>query len=337
MKNAAIHLALSFAMLAGATCAGAAQNMVGPRTPGYEDVVLLDAVTHTIVAGGEDGAAAQWLWAAWDDALNTNPIDSRTIGLTERVFKPFMPEQPTQANGFKRTEVNSVGMQRLLIKRKQDVLSAKRFMMVFPIQVLFDFNVKTATGGVVAVRDKLGNYVVKVKMPAATWVAGDGGKQFMNCTQPGQDSSWQSALAGRISQYCVSVPEWSGMKVPYGLLIADITKIPHIGESGDTAMASGSAMNKQTIRAGFIISPDGRSGAVNGTQGRHFTASEVVLFDVATMQVVAGPFDLRNKNPQVLYSTLNCPWERAGLLSIQKTAECDALNPTMPPRTVLEF
>jgi hypothetical protein len=334
MKTSLKKFAFGLGVLAFAASSSAAQFGAALKTKGYEDVVVLDSTTLNLVVGGDDGVAASPLFNAMVNAQRTGPNKS-DISLTERVFADYLPKPSANV-----TNPKVVDVQNLLLKRKVDVIDAKRYLFSVQMEPYFDMQSKNANRDTLVVRDNLGRYAVRLRTDSDVfgqyWTKDSETKEvsFRLCyrTDGAEYNDFQSNH-GR-NEHCLGIPEFKGLNLPTGFFVSDISKF---GDLGWTGMIGGQK-GTSTLRAGIIVTPDGRSGTAGGTmQGRNFAAHELVIWDVATFQVVAGPFQLKAKNPDVIYATNNCQMKTNGLaLVVDPAGNCGQLNPTLPAGTTIE-
>lgn len=331
MKTTLTKIALSLLTLAAAS-ANAEHFSVDLRTKGYEDVVVLDASTLNMVVGGDDGTSAAPIFAAMVNA-RLNSTNASPPTLTQRVFAPYMPPVVTGGNmpDIKSSEVAS-----LLIKRKADVLAAKRFLLSIKFEPLFDASAKNVGGGMPpTVRDTMSRSVLRLVtggfVDANFWAKDDQTKEtsFMYCWKVTEgDYNNFHGNTGR-AQHCLGLSDWKGLNLPIGVFVSDISKFGDLGWTG----AIGGQRGTSTLRAGILITPAGRAsdGGNNASgQGRWFVSHELVIWDTATAEVVAGPFNLEKKSPDVVYATNNCKKTTNGLSVVNDPAgNCATLNPTL--------
>ena len=330
MKTTLRKIALFLVTLA-AVSAHAAHFGVDLKTKGFEDVVVLDTTTLNIVVNGDDGTAAAPILNAIGNA-RMNSANASPPSLTQRVFAPYMPPVTTGAL----PDIHSSELQSLLIKRKGDVLAAKRFLLPVKVEPLFDAQAKNVGGGMPPVlRDSMSRSVLRLVTGgfsnASFWVKDGQSKEtsFKNCWNVTEnDYSGYHGNTGR-SQHCLAISNFKDLNLPVGIFVSDISKFGDLGWTG----AFGGQIGTSTIRAGIIMTADSRSGAGGfnaSEQGRWFVAHDLVIWDSATAEVVAGPFNIEKPSPDVLYATNNCKKTNNGLSVVNDpNGDCAKLNPTL--------
>ncbi len=331
MKTTLTIFALALLTLTAAS-AHAEHFGVDLKTKGFEDVVVLDDSTRDVVVGGDDGSAATAIFNAVLNARE-NAANAEPPSLTQRVFAPYMPHYSTSNN---LPDVKSVDIQSLLIKRKADVLAAKRFLLSFKIEPIFDLAAKNVGGGMPPVlRDTLSRGALHLVTGGFTnanfWTSDDQTKEvsFKYCWNvDGGNYLNFHGNTGR-SRHCLVLSDWKGLNLPVGLFVSDLSKFADPG----SAAAMGVRRSTPTLRAGILITPTGRAGGGGNDaseQGRLFVSHDLVIWDTATGDVVAGPFSLEKKSPDVVYATNNCKKTNNGLSVINDPAgNCATLNPTL--------
>ena len=334
MKAVLTKLALTLVALVAAATARAQQPHFGAdlTTKGFEDVVVLDNTTLNIVVGGDDGTAAAPIFSAMRNA-QLNPVNAAPPSLTQRVFARYMPPV---AGASSIPDIKSSDVQSLLIKRKSDVLAAKRFLLPLKLEPLFDPDAKNVGGGMPpVVRDSMSRSVVRFVtggfLDANFWVKDDQTKQvsFMYCWKVTENDYYNfHGNTGR-AQHCMGLTTWKELNLPIGLFVSDLSKLGDLGWTG----AIGGQRGTSTLRAGVIVTADGRSGSGGNNasvQGRWFVAHDIVVWDSATGEVVAGPFSIEQKSADVVYATNNCGKTTNGLTVVNDPAgNCSKLNPTL--------
>ncbi len=87
------------------------------------------------------------------------------------------------------------------------------------------------------------------------------------------------------AQHCLGVSNFKGMNLPIGMFVSDISKFGDLGWTG----AIGGQRGTSTLRAGVIVTADGRSdagGNNSSAQGRWFVAHDLVVWDSATLSLM---------------------------------------------------
>jgi hypothetical protein len=322
--NRILNTLIATAVLAAsAGSALADQYGASLKTPGFEDVVIVDPVTALILNGAEDGLAAQSFLQLYTDAQRDPK--SRVVSYSERVFQAQMPPMPGSAGNFQIVSPKATQLQSMVVARRQDVLKAKRFMVLRPFEIFADTRKRDGNNNFVPARDSLGNYLLRLKHSEEGFLKPDKGtSQMMFCQRvdTGMDMEFRSNLAGNIRSNCMLASNLSGSNIPWGILLTDATKLPGATALFKEALGGPDASKTATVAAGIIVKPINDVTTGNGKQGRDYEAHQLVLFDTATWQVVAGPFDLKKHNPQLVYAGIDC--------KSPTDAECAALNPTLP-------
>lgn len=320
-------LIAGLALAASASTAVAEQFGASLLTPGYEDVVILDPITMLLLNGAEDGLAAQSLYDLWSDSQRDEK--NHTVTYEELVFKKHLPGVADAARNLQILPVKAAQVQSMVIARRHDILSAKtkRFLVIVPFDIAVDQRKRASGGAMTPARDTLGNYILRVRHNPDAFLKSDaGGTQMMFCQRVDRysDGKFKSSLAGVIRSNCMVTPNLTGMNLPWGILMADASKLPGAEALFRQSLGMGQASIKvHTVAVGFIVAPSGSVAVSNGFQGRDYEAQSLVLFDSATWQVVAGPFDLKKRDPKLVYATVDCK----GPVT---EGACRGLNPTVP-------
>lgn len=353
-KTIKAHFAAVLGMFAIAASAQPATFGEGLKTPGYEDVVILDRATFHMVAGADDGVVAGHIAAAYRDA-QVAPIgfgngsvqllgNKRTISLSERVFARHLPGIPGRPS--ERVTPSRVDVQKMLLKRKQDVVNAKRFLLPLQLRPLLAGGKEGVNGESLLLRDKFSRYVLRLEteggLSHSYWHKDDGTGEvsFNHCRDAEMSYTGVNLINYKsrhgLSESCIGIPDFKGLNLPAGVFVSDLSKFGNLDEWRG-AMHSG-ASTYSPILAGIVVTPNGRSGTARGRVGRNFDASELLIWDETTMQVLAGPFSLKGRDPDVLYATNNCQKKLYGTaVVLQLPGNCDKLNPTLNPEFMIEM
>lgn len=352
-KTIKAHVAAVLGMLAIAASAQPATFGEGLKTPGYEDVVILDMATFHLVAGADDGAVAGHIAAAYRYAQMAPigegslylPGMKKNISLTERVFAKHLPGIADDHSRI--ASPSRADVQKMVLNRKADVVNATRFLLPLRLRPL-ESSGKGVNGESRLLRDKFSRYVLMLDTtPGAFgsrysyWHRDDATGEFSFNQCMDSDESYNGMNLHNYKSHhgllksCIGIPGFKGLNLPAGVFVSDLSKFGNLDEwRGHTSSESSTY---SSILAGIVVMPDGRSGTPRGRVGRNFAASELVIWDEATMQVLAGPFSLRGKNPDVLYATNNCQKTRNGMsIVLQLPGNCDKLNPTLGPGFMFE-
>lgn len=345
------HVAAVLGMFAIAASAQPATFGEGLKTPGYEDVVILDNATFHMVAGADDGEVAGQIAIAYRDAQLALipagglliPGERRSKTLTERVFAKHLPGIAKHPAEIKRP--SRVDVQKMVIKRKQDVVNAKRFLLPLRLKPL-GASSKGVNGEYRLLRDQLSRYVLRFETGLGSFGSGsywhqeDGTRSvsFLLCKDAGAvvgvNLHNYRSLHG-IKEACLGIPDFKDLNLPAGVFVSDLSKFGNLDEWQGRLHSEASTYT--SVIAGIVVTPDGRSGTPKGRVGRNFAASELLIWDEVTMQVLAGPFSLKGKNPDVLYATNNCQKKLDGMaVVLQLPGNCEKLNPTLNPEFMFE-
>lgn len=302
------------------------------KTPRLEDVVIMDATTYMVAVGAEDGMAAAFInLAASNNQDRVGGGNKQPPSLTERLFNDVLPSPPVA--GANKVQLKGSEIQNILLKRKQDVIGAKRFLFPMKLEAAIDFDSKNASGETLIQRDKMSRYVLHFQTDSKFWQkSSEGVVSFQYCFSAAESpfgDTWKSNRAQASDEHCLTIPAWTDLNLVAGIFVSDLSKFGDLGTSG----AFNTRAGHSTLRVGIIVSPEGRSGTFRSYVGRDFAASAIVIWDMETMQVVAGPIplDANKHSPDILYATNNCKKVSNGINPlVDPSGNCAQLNPTLP-------
>jgi len=311
-------------------------------TPGFEDVAILDSATFAIVTGADDSQAAGFINTAGKNAMwapSQLGANKSKPSLTERIFAAhFPPPLPITQTP---EDLKAIELNNLLLHRKLDVIGAKRYLLVLPMNPFKD-DAGNQQGSALPRRDSMGRYALRFQTGQAHYYRNDDGQVvFQDCVSlildiVGLSEKWTSIRNNSPKTLCLSVPEWTGLNMPAGILFSDMSKLGNLGLPGEHNNSANRAPDASLIRAGVILTASSRSGVARDLSGsmagREFSAQSIIVWDEGTMQVLAGPIDISGgkTSPDLIYATDNCTLVSNGLNPLPDPAgNCKSLNPTL--------
>ena len=278
--------------------APAKQYGAGLFTPGFEDVAILDWATFAIVTGADDSQAAGFINAAGKNAMwsmSQLGANRNKPSLVERIFAAHFP--PPVPDSQRPEDLKLMELNNLLLHRKLDVIGAKRYLLVLPMNPFKD-DAGNQQNGNLPRRDSMGRYALRFQTAQAHYYRTDGQVVFQDCLSlvgdnVGLSEQWTSSRANAPKSLCLSISEWTGLNMPAGIFVSDLSKFGNLGLPGNQNNSENRAPDASLVRAGVIVTPSSRSGVARdgsgSVTGRDFSAQSLIVWDESTMQVLAGP------------------------------------------------